>query len=183
VRRSAGFLVAFSIVVLACGGAAPADQGGSSSAPDGGNPTTSAPAGAIGTPGTSLTSCEMITPADIEAALQLDPGTVDEGQTSPLAEGDDPAANSCKWSGDWGSFSIIVNPTLGASYFADATESLAERAEVISVGDGGLWVADIERGYFLKGSVMILAQFLRITGDASPRDAVIALGTDAVNRI
>jgi len=139
--------------------------------------------GALGTPGTSLTSCEMITPSDIESALDLDPGTVDEGEPRPLAEGDDPAANSCQWDGDWGSFSIIVNPTLGASYFADTVESVGDRAETVAVGDGGLWVGDIERGYFLKGSVMVLAQFLRITGDASPKDAVIALGTAAVNRI
>ena len=58
----------------------------------------------------------------------------------------------------------------------------AEDAEALDFGDGALWFEDNDRGYFLKGSVMVRLQFTHVTegGLDSFRDPTIALGEAAV---
>jgi hypothetical protein len=72
-------LLAVALLLAACGQSgsptqAPASRSASTQAPG----PTKAPEGKP-TPGTALTSCELVAPADIEAALKLAAGTVAAG--------------------------------------------------------------------------------------------------------
>jgi hypothetical protein len=130
------------------------------------------------TPGTALTSCELVTPADIEAAVGLDAGTVDEGELDAGGTILDPAANDCTYDGEWGRLIVSVTPTDGVNVFDAVNDSFGDEAEDLGLGDGALWFEDDDRGYFLSGPVMLRLQFSFLTegGFDSFRDPTVALG-------
>jgi hypothetical protein len=183
-------------VVAACGGSAatpalpsqpPVEQ---PSAPAEATPTPEAPAGATTTPaaaapGTALSACELVTPADIEAVLELDGGSVAAGALTEKGTVLDPAVNECKYDGEeWGGLSVLVTPTDGVNTFNAVNKTFGEDAEALDIGDGALWFEDNDRGYFLKGSVLVLLQFNYLTeGTGSFRDPTVSLGEVAVARI
>ena len=179
-RRLLATLLVACVALAAC---STADQGSASSS-TGTAASRDQGDGAAGTPGTSLTACQILRGSDIEAALDLDAGTAGDGKPKKLAPGDDPAASSCEWGiSDWGGLSVNVIPTTGATNYAQAVEQIADRAEPLDIGDGSIWVDDIERGYFHKGSVLVLVQILVLYGGRDKRDLAIALGTAAINRL
>ena len=147
---------------------------------DGEETTTAQP-----TPGTTLTACELVSPADIEAALGLDAGSVGEGEPSDDATVLDPARNKCRYDDDWGGLVIDVTPTDGVNAFDAVADTFGDDAEELSIGDGALWFADNNRGYFLNGSVMVLLQFTHLTdSDSAPRrDLTVALGEAALAKL
>ena len=63
--------------------------------------------------------------------------------------------------------------------------AFGEDAEALEIGDGALWFENNDRGYFLKGPVMIRLQVTHVTeGDLdSFRDPTIALGEAALAKI
>jgi hypothetical protein len=183
-------LIAF-FVLVACSAAAPTGTPAAGT-PTGGQPTSqpTTTAGATDegepTPGTALSSCELVTPADIEAAVELDAGTVQPGLHKDTPTPLDPADNECRYEGDWGGLVVMVTPTNGKNTFDAVKKSFGEDAEEIAgVGDGALWFADNDRGYFVKGSVLVLLQFTHLvdTELTSFRDPTIAIGTAAVGKI
>jgi hypothetical protein len=177
--RRAGTLSVFLVAVLtAC--ASPAASPGS---PTDGGAGGDGTGGNGGVPGTDLTACELVTPADIEAALQLDPGTVSEGQTGELA-GDDPAANECSYVAQaWGSLVVQVVPTDGVNIFDIYVSGSGADAEALDIGDGALWLKGVERGHFLKGSVLVTIVFLRLTEPMPFREPTIDLGEAALAKL
>jgi hypothetical protein len=164
-------------LLAACAAPAPspgATDGGSGGTGNGGNG---------GAPGTSLTACELVTPTDIEAALGLDAGTAQPGEVREL-EGEDPAANECSYlAQSWGGLVVAVNPTIGAGVFDDTVAALGDRAETLDIGDGAVWVEDIERGYFLQGPVLITISVTRLVDPVPFREPTIVLGEAAVDRL
>jgi hypothetical protein len=125
-----------------------------------------------------------VLPADVEAALSLDPGTVAEGEDSPVAEDPNyPGASRCSYSGDWGSVSVGLIPANGDQAFAGYEATGADRAEALDMGDGGLWFEDIERGIFLSGSVLIDISWLRLSEAVPLREPTIDLGEAALARL
>jgi hypothetical protein len=136
-----------------------------------------------GKPGTSLTACQLVTPSDIEAALDLDPGTAAPGDAREVTS-EDPAASECSYlAQSWGGLVVQVLPTIGATEFEAMVASSGDRAERVEVGDGGLWLEGIERGYFLKGRVLVIIQFTRLVDQVPLREPTIALGTSAVAKL
>ncbi len=98
-RRLLATLLVACVALAAC---STADQGSASSS-TGTAASRDQGDGAAGTPGTSLTACQILRGSDIEAALDLDAGTAGDGKPKKLAPGDDPAASSCEWGiSDWG---------------------------------------------------------------------------------
>ena len=174
------------ILLLSACSSSPA---GSEAAPSSGEapsePAASQPATGEPTPGTALSGCELVTPADIEAALSLDPGTVSEGVLSQKETVLDPAANECRYADDaWGGLVVMVTPTDGVNTFDAVRDVFGEDAETIdNVGDGALWFEDNDRGYFLKGSVMVILQFTFMVDGTPFRDPTIALGEALVAKI
>ncbi len=187
---SIAFMALFA--TASCGGATTSDTGyggGGGSSPEaatdgqgGGNEGGGNEAGgAAAVPGTNLTACELVTADDVAAALGLDAGSVADGDLHQLESDVDPNVTECRWAAqDWGGLSVIVAPGEGADDFATAKESLADRAEPLAIGDEALWVDDIERGYFLKGTVLVTVQFIFLTDRSPFREPTISLGTAAV---
>ncbi len=188
-------LFALTAVLTACGtGSSPATQpAGSQTAiasTEAAEPTTAAgeptPAAGEATPGTALTACEIVAPADIEAVLGLDAGTVEEGTLKQIGTTLDPAENECKYDADWGGLVVSVTPTKGVNTFNAVEKVYGDDAEKLTgIGDGALWFEDYDRGYFLKGSVHVLLQFTFIADNelTSFRDPTVALGTAAIAKI
>jgi hypothetical protein len=164
------------IVLAACGSASPSGEAGSSAAATNGN-------GGGGPPGTDLTACELVTAADIESALNLVPGTAAAGDTRDV-EGDDPAANECSYLAQtWGGLVVIVSPTNGAADFESVVAAAGDDAESLDIGDGALWLPTAERGYFLKGTVLIIIQFIRLVEPVPFREPTIELGEAALAKL
>ena len=186
-------LLVLTLLVAACGGGTAATTGpGQSTA----QPTQAAeqpedtfepgPAEADATPGTALTSCELVTPADIEAAVGLDAGTVDEGEFKETPDILDDYGNECRYNSDWGGLIVDVTPTDGVNTYDAVLDVFGEDAESIDgIGDGALWFEDNDRGYFIKGSVMVLLQFTHIAEGEfdSFRDPTVAVGEAAISKI
>jgi len=180
-------LLAILVIATAC---APAASGGS---PDGGVPSAgnepsqaaeASQAGGEPTPGTSLTSCELVTPADIEAALSLDPGTVSAGAFEETPGILDPAANECRYEDDtWGGLVVAVTPTDGVNTYDALVSVYSDQAEAIDIGDGALWFPDDDRGYFLQGSVLVRLQFTHLIDGTPFRDPTVEIGEAAVGKI
>jgi hypothetical protein len=193
---SSRVLVALLLVVgtlAACSSTPPAGSPGSPISPPAGQPTT-APTEPSGpdqteapdtTPGTALSACELVAPQDIEAALSFEAGTVDAGELQENPSVLDPAANDCRYQGDWGGLVVAVTPTDGVNVFDAVDDSFGDDAEALDIGDGALWFENNDRGYFLKGSVMVRLQFTHLTGGGltSFRDPTIALGGATVAKI
>jgi hypothetical protein len=190
--RSTFFLVSALVILAACSSAAP----GATPTPPAGQPTgqstdtvgTPGPTPAAGepTPGTTLTACELVAPADIEAALSLDTSTVAEGELTQAGTVLDPAANQCRYDDNaWGGLVVLLTPTDGVNTFDAVNSVFGDDAEALNIGDGSLWFEDNDRGYFLKGPVLVLLQFTYIVeGDYSSfRDPTIAIGQAAVDRL
>lgn len=191
-RKTYGLLV-LTIALAAC-----------SSAPAAGSPTPSQPSSQPSgqptqaqstdqpttepgepTPGTALSACELVTSADIEAAVELDAGTVPAGVLEQQPTVLDPTTNECRYDGDWGGLVVRVTPANGKNTFDAVNKTFGDDAEAIQMGDGALWFEENDRGYFLKGAVMVLLQFTHITDNSltSFRDPTVALGADAIARI
>ena len=174
------------ILLLAACSSSP---GGSGAAPSSGGapsqPAASQPASGEPTPGTALTACELVAPADIEGALSLDAGRVSEGTFKETPTVLDPASNECRYTDEsWGGLVVMVTPTDGVNTFDAVRDVFGEDAETIdNVGDGALWFQDNDRGYFLKGSVMVLLQFQFIVGGMPFRDPTIGIGEAALAKI
>jgi hypothetical protein len=137
------------------------------------------------TPGTDLSACELVTPADIEAALEYEAGTVDDGELVQQPTSLDAAINECRYTGDWGGLIVNSTPTDGVNVYDAVASAFGDEAEPLDIGDGGLWFEDDDRGYFLKGSVMVRLQFTHLTegGLTSFRDPTVALGEAAVAKV
>jgi len=176
-----------AIVVAACGGQAPG--GGAEptgAAPTAGTTSTQAPPSAADrTPGTSLTACELVAPADLEAVLELAAGTVSDGAYRAIGTTLDPATNECRYSGDdWGGLVVNVTPSNGVGTYNALIKAFGDTAEVLDIGDGAAWFEANDRGYFLKGSVMVLLQITHLSSaPGSFRDPTIALGEAAIAKI
>ncbi len=173
-------LLALALMVAACAspsGSAPGSVGGPS-------PTVAGNGGNGTGPGTTLTACEIVTPADIDAALGLAAGTATAGRLTENPSTDEPYASECSYLAQaWGGMVVQVLPSYGLTYYGTLVPQLAERAEALDIGDGGLWVDDIERGYFLKGTVLVLVNFTRLVPSGPFRDPTIALGEAAIARL
>jgi hypothetical protein len=182
--RPTSAVLSVMLLVAACSSSPGADQAEPSSGGAPSQPAASQPAPGEPTPGTNLTACELVSPADIEAALSLDLGTVSDGVHKETPTVLDPASNECRYTDEsWGGLVVMVTPTDGVNTFDAVRDAFGEDAEAIEVGDGGLWFQDNDRGYFLQGSVMILLQFTFIADGTPFRDPTVALGETAVAKV
>jgi hypothetical protein len=183
---AASIVLTMLLATAGCGRAASTDTasgGGGGSSPEAATSEDGGGGGAAA-PGTDLTACELVTADDVAAALGLDAGSVANGDLHQLDSDVDPNVTECRWAAqDWGGLSVIVSPGSGADQFAHTKESVADRAESLDIGDGALWVDDLGRGYFLKGSVLILVQFTYLADKSPFREPSISLGTAAVDKI
>jgi len=182
--RSTSTVLGMILLLAACS----ASPGGSEAAPSSGGapsqPAASEAASGEPTPGTALTACELVSPADIEAALSFEAGTVSEGDLSQKGTVLDPASNECRYADDaWGGLVVMVTPTDGVNTFDALVGVYGEQAEALDIGDGALWFEDNDRGYFLQGSVMVILQFTFMVDGTPFREPTIALGEVLVAKI
>jgi hypothetical protein len=190
-RIRSGLLLAFSLVIFAaCGGGAATSAAPSAAPTQSVSPAqpSDAPASQAAapdrTPGTSLTACELVAPSDIEAALGLDAGTVAEGELKQKGTVLDAFVNECRYDDpEWGGLIVHVTPADGVNVFDAVESAFGDDAEVLDVADGGLWFEDNDRGYFLKGPVMILLQFTYLVDGTPFAEPTASLGQAAVDKI
>ena len=182
--RPTSTILSLILLLAACSSSPGRSGAGPSSGGAPSEPATSQAASSEATPGTALTACELVTAADIEAALSLDPGTVSEGTLEQQGTPLDPATNECRYTDEtWGGLVVHVTPTDGVNTFDAVRDAFGEDAETLDIGDGALWFENNDRGYFLKGSVMAFLQFTFMVDGTPLREPTIALGEALVARI
>jgi hypothetical protein len=165
-RATLGLTLAMALFLAACGG------GASPSSSESSDPSTSdepvASQTPEPTPGTALTACELITPADIEAALQLEPGTVAEGEHTETPTVLDPAENECRYQDEaWGGVIIRVTPTDGANLYDAARGAYDDASDLeIAGADGAFWSADTNRGFVWVDPVSAMIQIGFVSVDS-----------------
>jgi hypothetical protein len=186
-RAFRSILLSTMVIAAGCGSSAatPTEQSQpAETAPANGEESDGGAAPGDATPGTSLTACELVAPADIEAALGLDPGTVKEGTLKQAPTVLDAAANECRYDAqDWGGLVVLATPTDGVNTFNALAKVYGDSGEKLDVADGSYWFEDNDRGYFLKGSVLVIVQFTHIAGGGAFREPSIELGKALVAKI
>ena len=182
--RPTSTVLSLILLLAACSSSPGASQAEPSSGGAPSQPAASQPASGEPTPGTSLTACELVTAADIEAALALDPGVVSAGALKETPTVLDPGSNECRYTDEaWGGLVVMVTPTDGVNTFDAVRDVFGEDAEALEIGDEALWFGDNDRGYFLQGSVMVILQFTFVVDGTPFREPTIALGEALVARI
>ncbi|HET6744234.1 MAG TPA: hypothetical protein VFH90_00080 [Candidatus Limnocylindria bacterium] len=166
-RAGLGLTVAITMALAACGGGASQSTEASSAGSAASSSEASAAASAEPTQGTALNACELITPADIEAALELEPGTVAEGELEEVGTVLDPAETECTYQDEaWGGVILRLTPTDGVNLF-DAVLGAYDDAESIDAGDGAFWSPDTNRAFISKGSVTAMLQIGFVAVDSA----------------
>jgi hypothetical protein len=135
-------------------------------------------------PGTHLDACEIVTPADIAAALAIDPSEVAMGELRETPNTLSPRHTDCRYSGDWGGLVVNLTPDDGVNLFNAARKAYADASDrAVSGSDGAFWSADTKRGFFWKGSVTVLLQFSHLTTGSDVGEATVAIGQAVIDRV
>ena len=164
-RAGLGLTLTIALALAACGGGTP-----STAASSDGSAASSADASSASaepTPGTALNACELITATDIETALELEPGTVAEGELEQVGTILDPAETECTYQDEaWGGVILRLTPTDGVNLF-DAVLGAYDDAERIDAGDGAFWSPGTNRAFISKGSVTAMLQIGFVSVDSA----------------
>jgi hypothetical protein len=142
-------------------------------------PTTQAPVA-----GTDLDACEIVTAADIEAVLELQAGSVAEGELLETPTSLSPGHTECRYGGDWGGIIVSLTPEDGANLYRAARGSYADASDrEVAGADGAFWSANDKRGFFWKGAVTVRLQVTHLADGADREAVTVDLGEEAIDRI
>ena len=198
--RRLGAIGLLVLAVAACGGSAPNDgddAGADAIGPEAtavvGDRTAVDPnepedAGAIiyeeevPVPGTTLTACELITSADVQAAFATD-AAVPAGtlEVSPTVLS--PGRNECRYEGDFGRLLVDVTPEDGANLY-DAAYGAYDGLEAITgLGDGAFWSEGNHRGLVWQDRVTAMFTIFAADGDLTGTDLTRTLGEALVGKL
>lgn len=171
-------LVILALALAACASSTAADPSSEPAAtdqPDVASPTASvAEDDGIPEAGTDLTACEILTAADIEAALSLEPGTIEQAESVATPNVLSPGNSQCEYSGDdWGGVSVILTPEDGVNLYDAARGSYDDASDLVIVGtDGAFWSEDTSRGFVWKGNVATMIQIGFLVESGADRGAI-----------
>jgi hypothetical protein len=190
--RSASPILTFVVVAIvasACGSAGSSEPAAPSVDPAASSDAVASPPDASQEPagpvaGTELDACELVTAADIAAALDLAPADVAEGELTESPTSLSPGHTDCRYQGEWGGLSVSLTPEDGANLYDAARGSYADAADLEVAGaESAFWSADQKRGFFWKDAVTVMLQFSHITTGADIADATAAIGQAAMDRV
>jgi hypothetical protein len=180
-------LAIVAIVAVACGSATASDPGSSAEpVPSQALPSQDAASQEPEAPvaGTDLDACQLVTAADIAAALDLAPADVADGELRESPTSLSPGHTDCRYAGDWGGLSVSLTPEDGANLYDAARGSYGDAADLeIAGAESAFWSADQKRGFFWKGAVTVMLQFSHISTGADIADATAAIGQAAMDKV
>jgi len=133
-------------------------------------------------PGTALTACEIVTPADIEAAVGLDAGMVAESTSSETPTVLSPGHTSCLYNSDtWGGVSIELTPEDGVNLYDAARDAYDDASDMVVVGsDGAFWSSETGRAFVWKGPVTAMLQIGFLSVENPDRAAIFQALADSI---
>lgn len=185
-------LVAIAIVLSACGASAAAGSPDESAqpmtsetaAPASAEPSAPADDGGPSVAGTDLNACEIVSAADVEAALAFAAGTVAEGELKEDPTTLSPGHSTCRYTGDWGGLVVSLTPEDGENLYDAARNSYADASDrVITGSDGAFWSEHDKRGFFWKGAVTAMLQITHLTAGGDYDEATVAMGQAAIDKV
>lgn len=181
--------LATALALSACGGAGAAeptpdlDSTDAATMPAEPMPTESIAAAPDPTPGTTLDACEVMTAADIEAALNLEAGSVDDGEVTEAPTVLSPGRSLCKYAGDWGGLNVELIPEDGPNLY-DAARGAYDDAKDLEVGgDSAFYSAQNNRFFILRGSVSVMVTIAFISSDTDREALAQTIGEEIAARI
>jgi hypothetical protein len=146
---------ALPIVLIAC-------STGTAASPAGGASSPAAQPSAAATAVAAKAACDLVTQADVQAAIG---GTVAAGKAKQIAEGD----TSC----DFGGLLVRVRGSSDAAFLAGIKSSFSDAVDIPLVGDGAFYSNQNATFAFVKGGSFVLIQ----APNANDRAKLIALAT------
>lgn len=185
---ASAILVVLAVAVSACSSA----QADSSPARSDANPPTMAaeaslaPSADSGTPmaGTDLNACELVTVADIAAAVGVPEADIPAGELRETPTVLSPGHTDCRYLGDWGGVIVSLTPEDGANLYDAARGSYDDASDRPVVGaDGAFWSQQNKRGFFWKGNVTVMLQMSFLAGGGDVDEVVTAIGQAAMDRV
>jgi hypothetical protein len=176
--------ISLAVVLAACGGATPAPSGaGATPAATSSAPAveTGAPITADPTPGTMLTACEIVTPADLDAAT----GTAGPSADGVLAAGPttlSPGRTLCTYEGEYGRVIVDLVPEDGVNLYDAARKAYADASDITGLGDGAFTSESRNRTFVWKGAVAVMLTTY-FDGDADMRAVSEDLATRVIDKL
>ena len=174
-------VVILALALAACASSTASDPSAEpveSAAPDAASPSASVAADdGVPEAGTDLTACEILTAADIEAALSLEPGTVDQAESELTPNVLSPGNSGCRYSGDdWGGVIVDLTPEDGANLYDAARGAYDDASDIVIVGtDGAFWSESTGRGFVWNGNVTTMIQIGFLVESGADRAAIAAV--------
>jgi hypothetical protein len=155
----AGALAALSLLLAACasGSTGPSIPPAAASAVASAASAVASAAGAA-----APAACDVVTTADVQAALG---GTIAAGKAQQIAQGD----TSC----DFGGVLVRVRGGSDAAFLAGIKNSFSDAADIPAVGDAAFYSKQNATFAFVKGSTFVLIQ----APNANDQAKLIALAT------
>jgi hypothetical protein len=183
-------LVLLALLVSACGSSGPsivasepaaAESDALPTASDGAEATAD---DGVPEPGTDLSACEIVAPADVEAALDLEPGAVADGELTESPTTLSPGHSECRYGGDWGGLVVSLTPEDGANLY-DAARGAYEDASdrEVTGADGAFYSADATRGFAWKGNVAVMLQITHLAAEADWDAVTTALMQASMDKV
>jgi hypothetical protein len=131
-------------------------------------------------PGTTLTSCELISASDVAAAVGL--AKVANGALEQNPTTLSPAHNQCTYEGDFGRVIVDLTPEDGANLY-DAASGAYKGLELIDgIGDGAFWSDKNNRGFVWQDKVTVMLTIF-VNDGIDPRDVTESLGKAMVDKL
>lgn len=151
-------MAALVLLLAACasGSATPSIPQGAASA------VASAASAVASAVGAAPAACDLVTSADVQAALG---GTVPTGKAQQIAQGD----TSC----DFGGVLIRVRGGSDSAFLAGIKNSFADAADIPAVGEAAFYSKQNATFAFVKGGTFVLVQ----APNANDQAKLIALAT------
>lgn len=134
--------------------------------------------------GTDLDACEIVTVADIAAAVGIPESDIPAGTVEAEPTTLSPGHTECRYEGEWGGLIVDLTPEDGANLYDAARGSYADASDrEITGADGAFWSEDNHRGFFWKGSVTVMMQMSFLANGADAGEIVTALGQMAMDKV
>jgi hypothetical protein len=166
------------LILVACGGGAPASTGPAAATPTQAQATstgvpTVAPTNAPPSGSSNVEACSLLTPAEVAAAYG---GALD--LATPTS---DELYSYCSYSGDGGEVRIFVTKSAETASAVFGTMKINDGEAVSGVGDEAFWSTDsFQPGlYFLKGGLLVFIE----GSQSGPEDSIVELGKLLASRM
>lgn len=126
-------------------------------------------------PGTTLNACEVVTAADVQAAVKAEaPVAAGMFEADPTVLS--PNHSECTYEGEYGRLIVALTPEDGANLYDAAYGAYDGLTVIPGLGDGAFWSDKNHRGFVWQDKVAVMFTIFPNGGEFDPMDMTKTLG-------